>query len=295
MLRIRASDLESLLFTIEDIIESYEDFGKEAPTLFQKLQRYSQQIPQALFQEFVEAAKILITPSNRRLGQFVVVTGIDKSGKETQAFNPEHKPRIISLHDYFVSRAFDVLILALPSYHTAFGSLIASYLGKENPTVTIAGDLSKDIAWVLWSLDRAQHNPEVAKWLEGNQRNIVLSKRWTDSNIAYQGPLGISEKRILRFERNLVKADYTIVLDVPLDLVFRRMEVSGEIPDKYETPEFLSKVSSIYENLEHFYPVGKILHIDGSGSFEEVNARLIKTISSMKLSASLPAVSERFG
>jgi thymidylate kinase len=186
------------------------------------------------------------------------------------------------------------LTLALPSYHTAFGSLIASYLGKENPTVTIAGDLSKDIAWVLWSLDRAQHNPEVAKWLEGNPRNIVLSKRWTDSNIAYQGPLGISEKRILQFERNLVKADYTIVLDVPLDLVFRRMEVSGEIPDKYETPEFLSKVSNIYKNLEQLYPIGKILHIDGSGSFEEVNATLIKTMSSMRFSVSLQAVSERF-
>lgn len=294
MLRIGASDLESLLYTLEDIMES-EAFGKETPILFQRLQRHSQQIPQTLFQEFLEVAKTLLTPSNCHPGHFVVVTGIDKSGKETQAFNPEGNPRIFSLHDYFVSRTFDVMVLALPSYSTAFGSLIASYLGKENPAVTIAGNLSKDTAWILWSLDRAQHNPEVTKWLEGSPRHVVLSKRWTDSNIAYQNPLGISEKRILRFERNLAKADYTMVLDVPLDLVFRRMEVSGEIPDKYETPEFLSKVSSIYENLEHFYPVGKIFHIDGSGSFEEVNARLIKTISGMKLNAALPAVSESFG
>jgi len=293
MLRISAGDLEKILFAIEDIVESDRSYEKEFPTLFQKLQKQSRGIPQTLFQEFVEVTKILVTPPRPKIGQFVVMTGIDKSGKETQAFNREHKTEIFSLYDYLVSKSLRVLRLALPSYHTALGSLVASYLGKENSATAIIGNLSKDIAWVLWSLDRAQHSPRVEKWLEDNTKNIAVSKRWTESNIAYQKPLGISEKRILLFERNIVEADYTIVLDVPVELIFRRMKTSRETPDKYETPEFLSRVSDTYKNLEHFYPNGRILHIDGSGSFEEVNRRLLKTMSDIESNRFLQTASEK--
>lgn len=293
MLRINADDLENILFTVENIVERSESAGKKAPTFLQELRKQSKGIPKTLSREFVEVTKILVTPSHLSLGQLVVMTGIDKSGKETQAFNHENKPGILSLYDCLIGKSFKVLKLALPSYYTALGSLIASYLGKENSQIAIVGNLSKDIAWVLWSLDRAQHNPRVEKWLEGSAKNFVLSKRWTETNIAYQKPLGIDEKRILRFERNIAKADYTIILDIPIELVFRRMETSGEIPDKYETSEFLRIVSETYRNLEHVYPYGKIFHVDGSGSFEEVNKRLLKIISHIESSRSIHTISEK--
>ncbi len=292
MLRINASELEDALFAVEEVVLNRESSEKDVQVLLSS-RRQTSVLPKAFLQELLRVTKVLLRPLRlRKLGQFVVLTGVDKSGKETQAFNNERKPGIVSLSDYFVNKSFEVYRLALPSYDTTFGSLIASYLGKENTSTNIVGNLSKNTAWILWSLDRAQHNPEIEKWLEGDRKKIVVSKRWTETNIAYQKPQGIDEKRILRFERNLAKADYTIVLDVPLDSVFSRMITSGEVPDRYETRDFLSGVSDVYRNLEKFYRVGKVLHIDGSGSFEEVNRKLVGTAEDI-LSKLPQTISER--
>jgi len=288
MTKINARTLEKMLYAIEEIIGANEN---EFTTQFQKLKQHSQGIPSIIFNEFVKVTRILAEPPGPKLGHFIVITGIDKSGKETQAFDLKNKLAGLSLYDYLVARSYKVMKLVLPSYQTTLGSLIASYLGKGDFPINIIGDLPEDIAWVLWSLDRGQHNKNVENWLKNSPGNIVLSKRWTETNIAYQKPLGISEKRILRFERNIVKADCTIVLDVPFELIFRRMEDSEEIPDKYETPEFLSKVLEIYKNLEKYYDIGKVIHIDGSGSFEEVNTRLIKAISRIESIKSLEITS----
>lgn len=290
-MKIDVRALEKMLYTIEEIMEN---IGSQISTSFQKLKRQALEIPETFFQDFLAAARILVRSPGNKVGKLIVLTGIDKSGKETQAFNPDHRPEILSLYQYLVNRSSRVMGLSLPSYKTTFGSLIASYLGKEDAAITIEGNLADDIAWVLWSLDRTQHNQRIEEWLQSNPRSIVLSKRWIETNIAYQKPLGISEKRLLRLERNLVKANYTIVLDVPLELVFKRMEISGESPDKYETPELLSKVSGIYKDLEQFYPIGKTLHVDGSGSFAEVNKRLIEAISNALFSQHSQDVSEKF-
>jgi len=276
MLRINASELEGVLLAVEEVVLNRDSSEKDFQELLLSSRRQTSALPKAFLQELLRVTKVLLRPLRlRRLGRFVVLTGVDKSGKETQAFNNERKPGIVSLSEYFENKSFEVYRLALPSYGTTFGSLIASYLGKENSSTNIVGNLPKNTAWILWSLDRAQHNPEIEKWLEGDRKKIVVSKRWTETNIAYQKPQGIDEKRILRFERNLAKADYTIVMDVPLDSVFSRMITSGEVPDKYETRDFLSGVSDVYRNLEKFYRVGKVLHIDGSGSFEDVNRKLV--------------------
>jgi thymidylate kinase len=287
MLTISAKMLETILSFME---EAVSDVKGESNWL-QKLKSKSRKMPKSLFRDFVRVTKILMAPPRPVIGKLIVITGIDKSGKETQAFNIEHRPEIISLYDYLIGSSFNVMKVALPSYKTTFGSLIASYLGKEDSSIKIVGDLSKDKAWLLWSLDRAQHNQQIEDWLGSDPKNIVLSKRWTETNIAYQKPLGIDERRILTFERNLAKADYTIVLDVPIEHVFERMKTSGEIPDRYETPKFLSLVSDVYGNLEGFYPFGKVIHVTGSGSLEEVNKRLIKSIADTNLAYSLQSIS----
>jgi thymidylate kinase len=295
MLKIDAKDLENVLFAVEDVVQEGKYSEEIFQTLLKDLQKKNKKTFGTFLQKVTEVTKVLLKqPSRDKLGYFLVITGVDKSGKETQAFNNERRPEILSIYDYLTSRSFEVLRLALPSYQTIFGSLVASYLGKENSQVEIVGNISKEIAWVLWSLDRAQHNPEIEKWLQNNQKNVVLSKRWTETNIAYQKPQGIDERRILHFERNLTKADCTIVLDVPIEEVFVRMKDSGEIPDKYETRDFLSKVSHFYKTIETIYPIGKIVHIDGSGSIEEVNRKLIEVVGDIKLDKSMQTISQRF-
>ena len=294
MLRIDANDLEEVLFAVEDVLQEKSYSEAIFQEFKERVEKKGGTMPRAFLEKFIEVTELLLEPSRRdKLGHFLVITGVDKSGKETQAFNDERKPEIRSACDYLESRSFEVFKLALPSYHTTFGSLISSYLGKENSVVSIVGTLSKEIAWVLWSLDRGQHNGEIEKWLQDSSKRIVLSKRWTETNIAYQEPQGIDGSRILQFERNLAKADYTIVLDVPLETVFTRMTASGEVPDRYETREFLSKVSNVYKNLENSYHIGKVIHIDGSGSFAEVNSKLIATIAEIGFSRFPQTISEK--
>lgn len=239
-------------------------------------------ISKEILQEFIAVSEILATPSTVNLGKMLVVTGLDKSGKETQAFNPERNPIITSIYDYLLGKSYRVLKILLPSYKNTFGSLVAAYLGKEESQVQIVGEVSEEVAWILWSLDRAQHNPEAERWLNTSAFNVVLSKRWTESNIVYQRAKGIKDKRILMFERNIIKPTYTFVIDISPEIAFERMHTSREKPDRYETIEFLRKARENYISLHQHYPYGKIFYFDGSGSLERVNKKLLEKLDELE-------------
>jgi len=211
-----------------------------------------------------------------RIGRFVVVSGIDKSGKETHCFNPRGRRDISSVTDHLSGRGYRVLKKALPSYNTSIGSLIATYLGKPTK-FDLDGKLDADCAWVLWALDRAQHNADVENWIRANPRNVALSKRWTETNIAYQLPNGISSQRILSLECNLVKPDLTIVIDVPPEASMKRIAF-GEALDRYENLEYLRKVREIYLRLPDYYPFGEVISIDGSKSLLETNRAILSAV-----------------
>lgn len=238
-------------------------------------------LPKEILQDFIAVSEILTTSPKESLGKMIVVTGLDKSGKETQAFNPERNPKITSIYDYLLSKSYTVLKISLPSYKSTFGSLVAAYLGKEEVSVQILGKLPTEVAWILWSLDRAQHNLAIQKWLRQSSSHIVLSKRWTETNIAYQTPLGIDEKRILSFERNILKQDYTLVIDVTPKVAMKRMTDSKEEPDRYETFDFLVEVNERYGNLEQYYPFGRIFHVNGCQQIKKVNKALLEVLSSL--------------
>jgi len=278
LLRIGASDLEQLLTIIENETIIKEGLRKR---LIMQIANKRLDVPSKVLEEFITASEILATPRKVNSGKMIVLTGLDKSGKETQAFNPERNPRITSLCDYLRSRSYNVLEISLPSYKNTFGSLVAAYLRKEDADAQILGELDKKVAWILWSLDRAGHVLEVEKWLESSPSNVVVCKRWTETNIAYQRANGIEEKRILDLERNIIKQTYTFVIDVSPETVLQRMHTSGEKPDKYETIEFLKKVRRNYANLHEFYPFGKIFYFDGSGSMEEVNQKLLQKLNEL--------------
>jgi len=275
LLRIDASDLEQLLTIIEKETSIKEGLHER---LTAQIANKRLNVPRKVLEEFITASEILATPRKVNSGKMIVLTGLDKSGKETQAFNPERNPRITSICDYLLSRSYNVLKISLPSYKNTFGSLVAAYLRKEDSGVQILGELNERVAWILWSLDRAEHVLEVEKWLESSPSNVVVCKRWTETNIVYQKANGIVEKRILELERNIIKQTYTFVIDVSPEIVLERMHTSGEKPDRYETTEFLKKVRRNYNKLHEYYPFGKIFYLDGSGSFEEVNKRLLQKL-----------------
>ncbi|MGC8661129.1 MAG: dTMP kinase [Nitrososphaeria archaeon] len=199
----------------------------------------------------------------KRNGIFIVISGIDKSGKETQAFTGAANVKPISA--FLKEQGYSVLNIIQPSYDTVLGSMVKWYLNT--------GSLKREDAWILWVLDRAQHNLKIADWL--SKGGIVLAKRWTESNLVYQTVQGINADAILMAERNIVKQDVTFVLDVNLSEVFRRMDGKG---DYYENSEILKKVIKNYLKLRLTYRYGTIVYVDANGPLHEVNSTLLSVV-----------------
>lgn len=227
-------------------------------------------LPDPLLQEFFKAIKGLFYPERERKGKFLVITGIDKSGKDTHCFNPLRLKGVRPIFSLLKEMGYSVLGLKQPSYDTVLGRLVASYLGLGS---LIEGRLSKEFAWMLWSLDRAQHNARVIDWLR-EEGNAVLSKRWCESNIVYQMAQGIDVERIERFERGIAKQDYTILLDLPAEESLKR----SRSPDRYETLGLLKRIRGLYLELPLHYPYGELFVVNASRSLKEVNLDLISLV-----------------
>lgn len=257
---IDAGLLEAELKKIEGMVVDADSFDA--------IDLGSIRLPEPVKGSIESAIKGLFHPWAEREGLFITITGIDRSGKETHAFNPKGLKGVVSMAGMLRSMGFETLGVRQPSYDTLLGRLVASYLGKEK---LIDGELSKDTAWILWSLDRAQHNPRIIEWLRSG-RNAVLAKRWCESNLVYKYAQGIDPGRVMRFEERIVKQDYTIVLDLPVEQAIER---AGGGADLYESPGFLERVRRLYMELPRLYPYGEIYLVDASRGIDEVNRDLI--------------------
>jgi len=276
-MEVLAKDLDWALCFIEETVKRHVQFNDDIEREFRTA---GHGIPPDLSSSMIQATRSLLTPATKGKGVFLVVTGIDRTGKETQCFNPKKLPGVTSIHEHLTTNSFQTLPIGLPSYNTLLGGLIAAYLNAPEQRVVIEGELPRDRAWVLWGLDRAQHNGTVQEWLR-TERNVVLSRRWMESNMAYQVANEINPQRMLEFERNILKQDHTIVLDAPIDPLFDRINYSDEKSDKYEQREFMERVRQNYLNLPRYYPFGQFIVLNGAASPEKVNIQVLRALEQM--------------
>ncbi len=275
---VSADSLGVALKTVEQAVCVNSVSGELAES---RLRQARSDLPPPVLEAIISATREALKPlEETRLGRFIVLTGLDKAGKETQCFNPSRLAGVKSVRDFLEERGFKVLAVNLPSYDTLLGSFVGAYLGTAHIAwpVGIEGDLPTDLAWILWSLDRAQHNGRVGRWLAQSRWNVVLAKRWTESHIAYQAALGVEERRILRFERNIAQPDYTLVLDISARETIERSARLGRDVDRYEQASFLAKVRENYLQLAAKRVGGMLRIIDGHGSPQEVNANVLSTL-----------------
>ncbi len=218
----------------------------------------------ALAEEVVSAYTALLRSVElERKGKFIVVSGIDKSGKETQVLRGGGcvKP----LNEYLRELGYEVLTIIQPSYDTRIGKLVKAYLEMKNTSI--------ENAWVLWSLDRAQHIASVNEWLSKENR-IVLAKRWTESNVIYHAAKGVNYTDILEFERNVPKQDVTFIIDITAETSIKR----NKRPDAYESLDFLKKVRELYLKMKEIYPYGDRVYVEGESDPCTVNRTLLAVV-----------------
>lgn len=165
---------------------------------------------------------------------FVAIEGIDGSGKST-----------------VISRLAEIL----PKVYTTrepsggpIGRLIKEWALR-------GGTVDPHVDALLFAADRIEHyRREVEpKVREGY---IVISERYVESSIAYQGAAGVPLEFIKSINSLVPRPDVTVILDVEPELAISRVKQRGAL-EKYEQMAFLRRVREIYlaRAREEGYPV----------------------------------------
>jgi dTMP kinase len=180
-----------------------------------------------------------------RRGRFITFEGTDGSGKTTQ---------MVLLADRLQSSGYDVIQTQEPG-------------GTICPTAEM----------LLYFAARAQNFDQVIlpAWESGA---IVLSDRFTDSTLAYQGEgRGLGANVVMTLHDiacHGLQPDLTLCIDVDLETALRRTSARNTA-DRMEqqAAEFHERVRNAYLRLGAEHP-DRIRIIDGRGSMEEVAQRV---------------------
>lgn len=181
-----------------------------------------------------------------RKGIFIVVEGLDGSGKTTQA-------KILASR---LSRTHKALYTAEPSLGKV-GTFIRNSIlyGEKRPPTAVEA--------LLFAADRIEHvQNEVLPALEEGQ--IVVSDRYLYSSLAYQGSAGLSLEWIESINRHALKPDLALFIDVDPEAVFHRLKLRKSVMENLETQR---RVREIYLR---FVEKGDLVRIRGDKTKSKV-------------------------
>ncbi|MFH0970760.1 MAG: dTMP kinase [Candidatus Diapherotrites archaeon] len=200
-------------------------------------------------------------------GIFIVVEGIDGSGKTTQA-------QLLTNWIFSNYKTIDTVVLTREPSNTRFTKEIHERLSQKNKE-TIS--MLKDRMLELYVLDREEHvDTLIAPLL--SQKHVVVCDRYKYSTIAYQSSQGILTSHAIRVNAGFPIPDIVLFFNASPESCVERMEKSGKIMDKFEKKEFLEKVKSQYLQLPHLLPNENILIIDANRPIAEIHADVIKAV-----------------
>lgn len=200
-------------------------------------------------------------------GIFIAFEGGDGAGKSTQ---------VRLLDEAYAARGRTVLVTRQPG---------GTPLGAQIRDLVLHGDhVSPRAEALLFAADKAHHVAEVIAPALA-RGDVVLTDRYTDSSVAYQGAgrdLGVAEVQQLQLwaVQGLVP-DLTVVIDVSAAEGRRRR---GEVHDRLE-----SEADAFHEAVRaHFLALAqaapeRYLVLDGTTSAEVIHAAVLARLRAMGL------------
>jgi dTMP kinase len=206
-------------------------------------------------------------------GVFITLEGVEGSGKTTQAASLGHA----------LSREQRPVTITHEPGGTRAGEAIRSIF--LDPAVSL--EVSAELLLVL--ADRAQHVREKLRpRLAAGE--IVISDRYCDSTIAYQGYGRGFDLKLLadlnRLASDSIKPDVTLVLDLPIEtgLERTRARVKGtsRAPDRFEGEalEFHRRVREGFLAVARAEPA-RVLVIDATRPLEVVHQDILNAVTSL--------------
>ena len=178
-------------------------------------------------------------------GKFIVIEGIDGSGKTTQ-INQLAK----WLNGSELIPENNQLVITREPGGTQLGKSIRSLLldtSREKSPDSITELL-------LYAADRAQHVNEIIR-PSLNIGDWVISDRFTGSTLAYQGYGRKLDIKLIKELENIatqgISPDITFLLDIPVEESIKRRESRKDDRIEKEGREFLSNVSLGFKTLSN--------------------------------------------
>jgi dTMP kinase len=207
-----------------------------------------------------------MTESRSRRGRFITFEGTDGSGKTTQ---------MTLLADRLRTEGHEVVETQEPGGTNIGIQIRRILLDSENAAICPTAEM------LLYFAARAQNFDQVIlpAWERGA---VVLSDRFTDSTLAYQGDgRGLGQNVVLTLHDiacHGLQPDLTICIDIDLETALERARERNrdrQTRDRMdeETAEFHNRVRQAYLKLGEMYP-DRIRIIDGRGRLEDVAARV---------------------
>jgi dTMP kinase len=186
----------------------------------------------------------------QKRGAFVVIEGLDGSGKTTQA-------KLLSTRLKQSHRAW---YTAEPSQGTIGTFIRESCLYGEKRLQTAVEAL-------LFAADRIEHVENEIKPALRDGR-LAICDRYVYSSLAYQGSAGLSTDWISLINSSALKPDFAVFIDASPETVLRRLNRKKSVMENLETQR---QVREIYLS---FVKNGELVLIDGDNPLEEVAENL---------------------
>jgi dTMP kinase len=187
-------------------------------------------------------------------GAFIVIEGLDGSGKTTQA-------KLLAAK---LKTTHDAVYTAEPS-QGEIGKFIRSkllYCNTRPPTSLEA---------LMFAADRIDHvQNEVLPLVE--QGCLVVCDRYIYSSLAYQGSAGLSLDWIETINKNALKPDFALFIDVSPETVLVRLKRKKSIMETLETQR---KVRQIYQK---YIDNGQLHKIDGDQPKNAVTQQILNAV-----------------
>lgn len=199
---------------------------------------------------------------NNYKGKFIVVEGLDGSGKSAQ---------VDLLVEYLKQQGKEVIVTKEPTVDSEAGRKIKQALRKE--IVIDPLELQK-----LYVQDRREHlnNKVIPALKEGK---FVVSSRYAPSTFAYGYSDGLDVDLLVKMNDEFLLPDLTIIVDVPPELCVKRIEGRGDPKELFEQKEKLTKVNKIYKKLSEI--MGNVVYVNGEKTIPEVFENIKKEINKL--------------
>ncbi len=190
-------------------------------------------------------------------GIFIVIEGLDGSGKTTQAKFLAKK----------LEKTYKVLLTAEPSLGK-IGTFIREdclYEDKRLPTEAEA---------LIFAADRIEHmNNEVKPALDDGK--LVICDRYIYSSLAYQGSSGLSLDWIKTINARALQPDFSIFIDVSPEKVIERLKRKKSVMETLETQQ---RVREFYLK---YVEKGELIRVDGDNAKDFVAEELYAIVSTL--------------